>query len=119
MCDAERFNMDGDASNGCEFAVAAVVSSVEDRVTSGLNDSWGWALDASAGKTYWTAGKIQRGNLDGTAVEDLATSGLSSPFGLALDATAGRDRGGGLGHLGSQPPLRPCIECHGQEDVLD
>ena len=51
------------------------------------------ALDATAGKMYWTertTGKIQRGNLDGTAAEDLVTAGLDDPWGFALDATAGK-----------------------------
>jgi low density lipoprotein receptor-related protein 5/6 len=66
---------------------------VEDLVTTGLDSTFGIALDVAGGKMYWVdAGtqKIQRADLDGNNVEDLLTVGLSSPFGLALDIAAGR-----------------------------
>ena len=65
---------------------------MEDLVT-GLRNPSGLALDASAGKLYWSdsgTDKIQRSNLDGSEVEDLVTSGLRHPSGLALDAVAGK-----------------------------
>ena len=42
---------------------------------------------------YWAdarAGKIQRGNLDGSEVEDLITSGLDEPSAIVLDVAGGR-----------------------------
>ena len=65
---------------------------MEDLVT-GLQTPLGLALDAAAGKLYWTdsgADKIQRTELDGTEVEDLVTSGLQIPRGLAVDAAGGK-----------------------------
>lgn len=53
----------------------------------------GLAVDASAGKVYWThgafnQGAIRRANLDGTNVETIV-AGLSNARGLALDAAGG------------------------------
>ena len=53
----------------------------------------GLAVDANAGKAYWTHGSfnqgaIRRANLDGTQVETII-SGLTNPRGLALDASSG------------------------------
>ncbi|MCH7884296.1 MAG: hypothetical protein IIC01_03510, partial [Planctomycetes bacterium] len=55
----------------------------------------GIALDADAGKMYWTKAsgnndRIQRANLDGSAVEDLVTTGLFVPVGIAVDPTGGK-----------------------------
>lgn len=62
---------------------------VEDLVT-GLGQPSGVSLDLENGKMYWpdfTAGKIQRSNLDGSCVEDLIT-GLVEPSLIALDLAA-------------------------------
>ncbi len=53
----------------------------------------GLAVDAPAGKVYWTHGAFQQGairraNLDGTNVETIV-SGLTNPRGLALHAAGG------------------------------
>jgi low density lipoprotein receptor-related protein 5/6 len=55
-------------------------------IVSGFPSPWGIALDATAGKFYWTDdtfGTINRANLDGTDVE-LVASGLSTPRSLVL-----------------------------------
>src|SRR4051794_17216615 len=52
----------------------------------------GMAVDAVAGKIYWSSsdgyvagnGKIRRANLDGTGVEDLVV-GMIYPYGMAID----------------------------------
>ncbi|MEM1270286.1 MAG: starch-binding protein [Bacteroidota bacterium] len=72
--------------------VPAGGTGVQDLVTSGLSNAETSALDASAGKLYWTNrsnGKIQRANLDGSGVEDVLT-GLSQPTGIALDPARGK-----------------------------
>ena len=58
-----------------------------DLVTTGVQSSYGIALDPAGGKMYWTdlvGDNIQRANLDGTGVEELV-AGLSNPRGIALD----------------------------------
>ncbi len=58
-------------------------------MTTGLQTPLALALDAVAGKLYWSdngTDKIQRANLDGTEVEDLVTSGLKESHGLTLGA---------------------------------
>lgn len=57
----------------------------------------GMAIDAVAGKIYWSSsdgyvagnGKIRRANLDGSELEDLVT-GMVYPYGMALDMANGR-----------------------------
>jgi|SoiMethySBSTD1v2_1073268.scaffolds.fasta_scaffold469430_2 hypothetical protein len=51
------------------------------------------ALDAAAGKVYWTdatIARILRANLDGSDVEPLVTTGIAFPAGLALDLGEGK-----------------------------
>ena len=61
-------------------------------VVVGLHYPSGVAIDAIAGKMYWSQAsptdKIQRANIDGTGTEDLVTD-LPDPFGPALDIADG------------------------------
>ena len=53
----------------------------------------GIAVDAAAGKMYWTdygVNRIRRANLDGSAVEDLVITTLDNPYGIALDVAGGK-----------------------------
>lgn len=62
-------------------------------LVTGLQSASGIALDSTGGKMYWTdfsAGKIQRSNLDGTGVTDLVTTGIYQPVRIALDVAAGK-----------------------------
>ena len=57
---------------------------------TGLSWPYAIAIDAPAGKMYWTdadAGKIQRANLNGSGVDDLHTSVFS--LGVAVDPADG------------------------------
>ncbi len=46
----------------------------------------GIAIDAAAGKVYWTdVNRIQRRDLDGSNIEDLVTTGLTDAHGIALN----------------------------------
>jgi len=66
-------------------------------VSSGLEGPYEIALDAVAGKMYWTdfgtdeiRNTIERANLDGSGREVLVSSGLGMSYGLALDIVAGK-----------------------------
>ncbi len=59
-----------------------------ENLISSVGQTEGIALDAEAGKIYWTdteKEKIQRANLDGSQVEDLINNNLKTPWGIALD----------------------------------
>ena len=76
-------------------------SNVQDIVT-GLDGVWGFALDVTGGKMYWTSAKwnstnetwdsskIQCANLDGSNVQDIGT-GLNSPGDIALGYSGWQD----------------------------
>ena len=67
-------------------------------VVSGGSAYRGIALDAAAGKLYWTSSnlaqgaKIRRANLDGSSIETLVELGTagSNPRGIAVDPTGGK-----------------------------
>jgi len=72
---------------------------VQTRVSSGLSDVRGLALNMVAGKMYWSdrgTNSIRRSNLDGSFMQILF--GVTDPRGLAIDVTTGRvyftDNGG-------------------------
>lgn len=67
-------------------------SPFEDLITS-LGSPHDLVLDWENSRIYWTdfsAGKIQRANLDGSGIEDLAVIAPSTPLGIALDLDAGK-----------------------------
>ena len=68
-------------------------SDVQDLVTSGLKYSYGFALDVTDDKMYWTDwndNTIKRSDLNGENVETLVSAGLSGPFGITLDVAGGK-----------------------------
>ena len=91
---------------------------------SGLDTTDGIALDIAGGKMYWTAGKIQRANLDGSGVEDLVpwTSDLGLRRCIALDTAGGKmywtESRGYLSDSGGSAIKRANLDGSGVEELV-
>ena len=76
-------------------ALQNLTGSSVDRFVQSVQNATGVAVDAAAGKVYWTedlgnkTGRIRRANLDGTNVE-LIRRVTGVPRGIAIDASGGK-----------------------------